>query len=105
MKTKILLFLALASASFASQPERIVIVKTGEIAKVQAMLDAGWTVKAQSSTLENGRRLTDNAIHVFTLVPPAPSYEAAQAAQKAEDFAKRRAEYLAKKNASEALEK
>jgi len=96
MKT-LLAFLAIASAALAS--EKIVVVTTDEIPKVQAMLDDGWTVKAQSSTPTNGggkyRRSVDS-IHVFTLAEPSPEKQAEAAKKKAEAFAKRRAEYLAK---------
>jgi hypothetical protein len=105
--TSALLWFGTASALLAFEPQRIVTAHGTDFSRVESLLKDGWTVAAQSSTPTSARTANYSAtyslepIHVFTLNPPTLEVKRGIAEAKAAEFAKRRAEYLAKKNATQ----
>lgn len=103
------------SVAYGFEPQRVIVVKRGDFSEVNSMLQAGWTVAAQSSAgKQTGGNLKGDTyvVHIFTLTPPTPEarkdIEVAVAIERqrmAEDFRKRREEYLRQKTAAAEAQK
>lgn len=100
MKT---LFTLMALCSMAmAEPEKIFVVGVDaynpDPSEIQRHLNAGWTVKAQSVVHSTS---SSRATLIFTLSPPPPEVRAENARKAKEEFDRKRAEYLARKNGTE----
>jgi hypothetical protein len=100
-----ILALALCSASYGAEVERVVAIRNNaDLENVNHMLAAGWTVKHQTNAASGTGGLLGGShreVAILTIVAPSPERIAQLQAAKKADFERRRAEYLAKKVAAE----
>lgn len=99
--------LLLGVTSLGAAPEKVIVVldKQGKpnLAPVIAWLERGWTVKEHSSSIagDNGNIYPPHVLLVFVLSPPAngelpPTTEDQRIAEIRAEYARKRAEWLAK---------
>jgi len=106
MKTIALFVALLAFAHVASgEPEKVILIKDGDVNEVNAYLSDGWTVKHQSAAASGaGTTAYQREYHVyflFTLTPPSDEVLAVVRARKEAErkaaWERKKAEYQAKR--------